>query len=215
MMKMLSTLAAVLCVAASAINANAGTVSLNSSKEIKLTDFPYEKGDWEVQGLAGAFWDLGIYSGQPKFDYALESIRLGYMVTGIVGNGCLRGNFEVLVEAMGGEFWKGPANYLVGGNLLFRWNFVQGPNAKLVPYVQIGGGGLYHDANTDSSVQKILGGNVEAMLTGGLGLRYHLNENWALDVEASYRHISDAGTTAHNLGLNSIGAQVGLSYFFH
>src|SRR5437868_231158 len=76
---------------------------------------------------------------------------------------------------MGGEFFEGPASYLIGGNLLVRWNFVQGPNPKWVPYIQIGGGSLYHDADTDA--QDILGSNIEAMAVGGLGLRYHLNEN--------------------------------------
>src|SRR5437868_10242981 len=79
---------------------------------------------------------------------------------------------------MGGEFFEGPASYLIGGNLLVRWNFVQGPNPKWVPYIQIGGGSLYHDADTDA--QDVLGSNVEAMAVGGLGLRYHLNEKWAV-----------------------------------
>jgi len=163
--------------------------------------------------LAGAFWDPGLYGdNRPRFDYALQSLRLGYVVTDLTGGGLFRGDLEFLVEATGGEFFEGPASYLVGGNLLVRWNFVQGPNPKWVPYIQIGGGGLYHDADTDA--QDVLGSNVEAMAVGGLGLRYHLNEKWAIVAEVTYRHISNASTTERNRGLNSVGGQLGVSYFF-
>ncbi len=63
---------------------------------------------------------------------------------------------------------------------------MQNPNPKWLPYIQIGGGGLYH-ANTGA--QDVLGSNIEAMLIGGLGLRYHLNEKWAVTEELTYRHI--------------------------
>ena len=66
---------------------------------------------------------------------------MGYVVTDLTGGGLFRGNFEFLLEAMSGEFFEGPASYLVGGNLLLRWSFVQNPNPKWIPYIQIGGGG--------------------------------------------------------------------------
>lgn len=174
---------------------------------------PYQKGAWEFQALAGSYLDLHVFKNQPRINYALESLRLGYMVTDLTGESFLRGNFEILLEAFGGETFTGPGNYLVGGDLLFRWNFVQNQDQKLVPYFQLGGGGLYNDIGRDKS-QFIFGGTGEFMLHAGLGLRYRLNEKWALDGEIGYRHISDADTTKHNLGLNSLGAQVGFSYFY-
>ena len=215
MMKKLIFLApAICCVATGALNANAGGVVMRPAKEITISNFPYEKGAWEVQLLAGAFWDPGLYGdSRPRFDYALQSLRLGYVVTDLTGGGLFRGDLEFLLEAMGGQFFEGPASYLIGGNLLVRWNFVHGPNPKWVPYIQIGGGGLYHDA--DTGAQDVLGSNIEAMAVGGLGLRYHLNEKWAIAAEVTYRHISNAGTTERNRGLNSAGGQLGVSYFFH
>ena len=201
-----------LCFAGGVSSAKAGTVAMRSSKEIALSNFPYEKGAFEFQALAGGFADLGIFSNQPRLDYALQSLRIGYMVTDPVFEGWCRGNFEFLLEASGGEFFSGPATYLVAGGIILRWNFVQHPGQKLVPYVQIGGAAVYHDA--DTSAQFLLGGNIEAFLQGGVGLRYHFNDNWALAVEAGYRHISNASTTQHNLGLNSVGGQIGFSYFF-
>lgn len=203
---------AIWCIAIGALNANAGVV-IPPSEAVTISNFPYEKGAWEDQLMAGAFWDPGLYYKRPRFDYALQSVRLGYVVTDLTGGGLFRGNFEVLLEAMGGEFFEGPASYLVGGNIFLRWNFVQNPNPKWIPYIQIGAGGVYHDANT--GVQDVLGSNIEAMLIGGLGLRYHLNEKWAVTEEITYRHISNASTTEGNRGLNSAGGELGVSYFFH
>jgi len=52
---------AICCVAIGALNANAGVVGMRSSREVAISNFPYEKGAWEVQLLAGAFWDPGLY----------------------------------------------------------------------------------------------------------------------------------------------------------
>jgi hypothetical protein len=165
--------------------------------------------------MAGAYWDLDIYNDQPTFDYVLESLRIGYMIINPTGHGLWHGNLEVLLDASGGEFFRGPADYLVGGNVLLRWNFLQVPKPKWVPYFQLGAGVLYHDArDVDTRPQAVLGSNFEAMLHAGIGIRYHLNRTWSIDGELGYRHISNASSTTHNLGLNSLGGQLGLSYFF-
>jgi hypothetical protein len=66
MMKKLILLApAICCVATGALNANAGVIVMHSSKEVTISNFPYEKGVWEVQLLAGAFWDPDLYDNQP------------------------------------------------------------------------------------------------------------------------------------------------------
>ena len=215
MPKILASLfAALACFAATTFRANAGPIS--GATDVKTeSESPYHAGGWEIQGMAGVFWDLELYSDKPTFDYVLESLRGGYMITNPTGHGLWRGNLELLLDASGGEFFRGPANYLVGGNVLLRWNFVQVPQPKWVPYFQLGAGGLYHDARpVDTRAQSILGSNVEAMLHAGFGIRRHLNERWSIDGELGYRHISNASTSEHNLGLNSLGGQLGLSYFF-
>ena len=202
------------CLAGTTFDANAGPISGATIAE-KVSESPYRQGAWEIQGMAGTYWDLEVYNMQPTFDYVLESLRIGYMVINPMGDGLGGGNFELLLEGVGGEFFRGPADYLVGGNFLFRWNFVQVPYPKWVPYFEIGAGGVYHNAgNVDTTHESILASNVEAMLHAGIGMRYHLNERWAIDGEFGYRHISDANTSKHNLGLNSLGGQLGASYFF-
>ena len=65
---------AIWCVATGALNANAGVAVMRPSNEMTISNVPYERGAWEVQLLAGAFWDAG--GNQTRFDYALQSLRL-------------------------------------------------------------------------------------------------------------------------------------------
>jgi hypothetical protein len=211
---MVVTLVATLACIAALFSANGGPVGTATTAQTAF-ESPYHTGGWEIQAMAGPFLDLEVYSDQPTFDYVLESLRLGYMITGPCGHGLWRGNLELLLDASGGEFWRGPVNYLIGGNVLLRWNFLQATQPRWVPYFQLGAGGLAHDGrDVDTRHQATLGSNIEAMLHAGLGMRYHLTERWSIDAEAGYRHISNANTSSHNRGLNSLGGQFGLSYFF-
>jgi hypothetical protein len=102
------------CLAAITFSATAGPPGEDLMTET-VCESPYQRGFWEIQAMAGAYWDLEDYNNQPTFDYVLESLGIGYMVINATGRGLWRGNFELLVDAVGGEFFRGPANYLVGG----------------------------------------------------------------------------------------------------
>lgn len=213
MKKLLVTFTTVtIFIAAFAHDASAGAASFRATKQVVSSDFPYEKGAMEIQAMAGAYWSLNNFGGQPTINYALENVRLGWMVCSPIGSGCLRGNGEVLLGVFGSEVVTGPGNYMIGGELIFRYNFVQ-PGAKWVPYVQLGGGGLYNNIYKNQA-QNLIGGPGEFMLTAGFGVRYHLSEKWALSAEFGYRHISNADIYDRNLGLNSLGGQIGVSRFF-
>ena len=209
---LLSFTAVTIFLAAFAHDASAGAASFRATKQVAPSDFPYEKGAMEVQAMAGVYLALHNFGGQPMINYALEDMRLGLMVCSPSGSGCLRGNGEVLLGVFGSEVVSGPGTYMVGGELLFRYNFVQ-PGAKWVPYAQLGGGGLYNNIYRNQS-QNLIGGPGEFMLTAGFGVRYHLSEKWSLSAEFGYRHVSNASIYRRNLGLNSLGGQFGVSRFF-
>jgi predicted porin len=128
------------------------------------------------------------------------------------GSGFFRGNFEFLIEADGALDVQGPKTGAVGGNLVFRYNFVQ-PGSKWAPYVQLQGGGVYNDIAHDP-YQHLIGRDEEFFLGVGVGVRYFLNPRTALTVEIDYRHNSDANTANRNIGLNSVGGMLGVSVFF-
>ena len=124
----------------------------------------------------------------------------------------MRGNFEFLAEVFGGGVFNGPGNALCGGVLWLRYNWVQ-PDAWLVPYLQIGAGGLWNDAYHDRS-QRAIGEAFEFNLQANLGFRLMLNPRWAIAIEGGYLHVSNAGLANRNMGVDSLGGRVGMSYFF-
>ena len=149
---------------------------------------------------------------RPQLNDADVSARLGWMINNPTGGGIWRGNIELLAEVFGGAVVKGPGDALVGTTLLLRRNMIF-RGARLVPYYQIGGGGVYSDAHEDRA-QHILGSPLLFDVQGGLGARYLLSPKCALYLELDWRHISNAGLAERNVGLNSVVGWLGASCFF-
>jgi hypothetical protein len=169
----------------------------------------------EVEISGGAFGSIGT-KGTPKrpdVGYAIGEIRAGWMVTTPSGDGFLRGNLEILAGVFGGGIFCGPGDGLVGADLYFRYNFVQ-PESKIVPFIQVGGGGVYSDAANDDPVQRNIGSDWSFVLEAEIGIRYHLKKNLAITTGVEYRHISNASTADRNQGLNSLGGLIGISLFY-
>jgi hypothetical protein len=187
---------------------------LEAGYEIKevaqpVLETPFDKGKFEWQSASGAYFSVGD-SHRPTLNYSTTALRLGVMLHSPDGNGILRGNCEFLVQAIGGSVFDGPGDYFVGGTLIFRYNFVQ-PGAHWVPFIQIGAGMVYNDIYLDET-QRLLGQAWEFDLEAALGIRYFFNDRWSANLEGGYRHISNADQADRNVGLNSVGATVGLGY---
>ena len=173
----------------------------------------FARGAHELQIAAGTFLSAGNYSPtRPRLNDVDLGVRLGWMLSDPSGSGCLRGNYEFLVEGFGAAIVLGPGDVLAGLTLQLRYNFVQ-PSAKWVPYFQIGAGGIYTNADNEHP-QRLLGSSFEFNLQSGFGTRYFCTDRCAVFVEADYRHLSNAGLATRNAGLNSIGVWVGGSFFF-
>ena len=174
---------------------------------------PFDRGTWEMEGGAGYFGSFSSTSSKRvTINYQLEDIRLGWMYDSPRHSGIFRGNNEFLLEMFGGPVTKGPGNFLAGGSVLWRYNFVQ-PDARLVPYIQLGAGALGNDIYK-SRAQREVGENFEFALRGDVGLKYLINDRWAVSAEAGYRHISNADLASRNQGLNSLGGLMQISYSF-
>jgi lipid A 3-O-deacylase len=174
---------------------------------------PFAKGSKEFQDVLGGFRSFKTKdSDRPSIDYAIDSVRLGIMLNDPYDAGLLSGNFEVLGEVFGGAIVQGPGDVLTGATLVFRYNFVQ-PNARIIPYFQVGGGGVYTNVGEEES-RGIISLPVEFNLQGTAGIRYMLNDRWSLVFEGGYRHISNAGIKLPNIGLDSVGGNVGFGFSF-
>ena len=170
---------------------------------------------WEFQAVTGPFFSQQpTHSARPNFDYELTALRIGFMADTPRGHGFFRGNDEFMLEAQGSAIFQGPGSAMGGASLLYRRNFVQ-PNAWILPYFTAGLGGLYSDIYHDR-VQRAIGGPFQFNLEAAIGVRIPIGHprRCAIDLEASYRHISDASITSRNDGIDSVGGAVGLSFFF-
>jgi hypothetical protein len=173
---------------------------------------PFDKGRMELQVGATGYFSFNNSGSRPEVNDVGGLVRLGWMLGDVAGDGFLRGNFEFLIEASASGIVDGPGDVLASGVLLLRYNFVQ-PDSKFVPYFQLGGGGTYSDMHEDET-QRLIGSEWSFNLQAGFGLRYLWSDRCALFLEANYRHISNADTADRNVGLNSVGAVVGVSMFF-
>ncbi len=178
-------------------------------------DNPFARGTKEFQELAGGFRYFQFSdtkNDHPSVDYVINTLRLGVMLNDPHGSGLFAGNFEFLGEIFGGGIVQGPGDAIAGGTLIFRYNFVQ-PQARFVPYFQIGAGGVYTDIDERKSFGEV-SLPVEFNLQGIAGLRYFLNDRWSLVGEVGYRHISNAGIHLPNVGIDSVGGNVGIGFSF-
>jgi hypothetical protein len=177
-------------------------VPMTEAKETVL-ESPFDKGKLELQVGTGVFSSFQrTTETRPGFTDIDAGLRLGTMLSSPSGEGILRGNCEFLVEGYGAALVEGPRTGYAGVTLV-QW----------VPYFQLQAGGIYNDIYHDQP-QRVFGRAIEFDLGGGFGMRYLFSNRCGLFFEADYRHISDAGTSARNLGLNSIGGLLGVDLFF-
>ena len=174
---------------------------------------PFARGAMEFQSVTGLFYffDRGDNNG-PSIDLAVESIRVGRMLTSPHGSGFFAGNYEFLGEIFGGGIFQGPGTVEAGATLFIRYNFIQ-PHAHVVPYMQIGAGGIYTDISERES-RGLVSLPVEFNLQGTGGLRFLLNRRCSFLLEAGYRHISNASIKLPNRGVDSVGGAAGFGFSF-
>ena len=164
--------------------------------------------------MVGAFFlfDRGGNE-RPSVDYILNSARVGYMVTNPFFSGIPRGNIELLGEVFGGPIIYGPGDVAAGFTVAARYNFVQ-PGWRVVPYLQAGVGAAYTDIAEGSAAGDAVSQSVNFNLQAIGGVQFLLNSRWSLNAEASYRHISNAGLSDPNYGIDQLGGALGFGFAF-
>jgi lipid A 3-O-deacylase len=164
-------------------------------------DGAHELQVWTGGGHAvnGSTSDTGVWN---------AGLRYGWILTRPRGPGFLSGRFEYTIDAVPAflVFQRADTAYGVGVNPLgLKWDFAT--RGRIVPYVDLGGGLLFtnHEVpSRTSAVNFTPGGAVGAHFLGN-------DHNWS--VELRYMHISNAGLSRSNPGINSIQVRVGLGAF--
>jgi hypothetical protein len=158
----------------------------------------------EAGGAAG----VSIFGSQQRHDLALLSLSYGRMLGSVVGEGhWWRGNWELRGELFGGAQFSPETDWLIGLTPHLRYNFATG--CRWIPFVD-GGAGV-----TATGIgPPDLSNTFEFNLQVGGGVHYFLRDNLALTIEARYLHMSCAGLSQPNTGLNAFMGFIGLTWFF-
>lgn len=190
-------------------------IKTSSAQEPPPTEEHFSADDLFGHGRCEASFTSGILfspflatHNRPVINYTMTEVQFGYMPTGFKDSGFFRGNLEVAGDAFGSAIVNGPGSYISGVTIWGRYNFVR-PRSRFIPYVQAGLGLTSTDID-----RHIVGQPFNFNLNLGVGCRYFVAPKWSLNVEYRYQHISNANTAQNNIGINSNGPILGLSYLF-
>ena len=156
------------------------------------------RGAVEWTAAAGVARGVAVLQSAGGQRYALPAIAWGRVLTDVRGPGWMRGRFEWVVELapLFAEWSGGGARGAGVVPLGWRWNLE--PRARLLPYLEVGGGALWTSeavpaGTTGSNFMTHAGGGVRLVGSGGHG------------VIVGYRlhHISNGNRIAQNPGVNA------------
>jgi hypothetical protein len=163
-----------------------------------------QKGAWDF-----GFWTQGGHSvsgGVTNTSAFDAGLRIGKVLTGQHGNGWLRGNLEYAADIIPIYVLPGPVNTAYGGAInpfIMKWNFTGG--RTLAPYVELGGGVLFTNTEVPFGTS-----NINFMPQVGVGMHIFTREKRSVTLDFKYVHISNAGMSVPNPGINTL--QFGIGY---
>src|ERR1700690_3580108 len=135
-------------------------------------------------------------------------VRYGWILTQPHLPGFLSGRFELAVDAVPAfvVFQRANTAYGAGVNPVgFKWIFAT--RGHVAPFLELNGGTLFTTHNVPTGTSSI------NFTTGAaLGMYFLKDHAWSLDVR--YMHISNAGLTVPNPGLNTVQVRLGFGKFF-
>ncbi len=156
---------------------------------------------WTAGGhsVDGGGHHVGIWNG---------GFRYGWVLTEEHGPGILRGRFEYAVDAVPLYVIFQPSGPVYGAGVnpfALKWLFTSG--RRINPYFDLGGGVLFTSSDIPAGISRI---NFASGPAIGVNVR-HGKAHWSLEVR--WLHISDAGLTDENPGINTIQVRAGLGWF--
>lgn len=164
------------------------------------------EGSHEVQvwtggghGLNGSTSDTGVWN---------VGARYGWILTGPVGPGFLRGRFEYAVDVVPifDVFQRtGVAEGFGLNPFALKWILV--PRHNAAPYLDLGGGTLFTTDKTPPGTSR-----VNFTTSGALGVHF-LRHKYTWSMEMRFMHISNAGLTVPNPGINTLQVRLGFGLF--
>jgi hypothetical protein len=169
--------------------------------------------------LDGQPWDFGFWAGGgfsvpggTKDTHTVNGgARLGKVLTDDHFGSFMHGNFEWSADLIPLYYIWQPASAQNAYGAAFnpvnlKWNFTSATSA--VPYLELGGGVLFtsHAVPLNTS-------HVNFITHAALGFQFFNTERRAFTAAVRYEHISNAGLTVPNPGVNTVQFTLGLNWF--
>jgi lipid A 3-O-deacylase len=152
---------------------------------------------------------IGILGGKQRHDLTFASLSYGNMLGSVKGEGrWYRGNWELRGELFGDAQFSPTDEWLVGLTPHLRYNFATG--TRWIPFADLGAGVSATSIGSPDLSHHYFEFNLQAIT----GVRWFIKDTIALSIEARYIHISCAGLSTPNQGLNNVNGMVGISWFF-
>ncbi len=134
--------------------------------------------------------------------------RYGWILTDPHGPGFLNGRFELALDAVPAfaVFQRANTAYGAGVNpVALKWIFAT--RRHVAPFLELNGGTLFttHEVPSGTSTVNFTSG-------AAFGLYFLKQRAWSVDVR--YMHISNAGLTVPNPGVNTVQVRLGFGKFF-
>ena len=165
-----------------------------------------EAGGHELQ-----FWTVGGHGTngiEQHTSVFLAGARYGWILTGLHGPGFLRGQFEYAVDAIPAFVVFQPTSTAYGVGLdpfAMVWNFQK--HGRIVPYAELSGGALFTNTQVPAGTSRI-----NFTSDGGMGIHFLMAKlKWNADIR--FMHISNAGLSAINPGINTVQLRLGIGMF--
>ncbi len=180
-------------------------VSETHAEEEKAVGLHNATSHWTFLGGYGATHP-GFGDTRTKVENVDLILQYGYFLSEEVGKSWYRGRHEILIEIPFSAVYHPKSAIMTGMNFLACWDFTT--SEKIVPYVFAGGGFVYTNLNIPG-----LGTEFNGNYQGGLGLRYFIDKQTAIEFNYRLHHISNANTANPNEPLNSSKILFGISFF--
>lgn len=135
-------------------------------------------------------------------------VRYGWILTAPHGPSFLNGRFEVAVDAVPAflVFQRDNTAFGAGVNpVVLKWLFSS--RGHIAPYLELNGGTLFTNHEVPSGTSTI-------NFTTGAALGAHFLGERAWSVDVRYLHISNAGLSVPNPGVNTLQVRLGFGKFF-
>ena len=160
--------------------------------------------EWQVW-TGGGHGINGSQSGTGVWNLGL---RYGLILTSPQGPGFLRGQLEYAFDVVPAWAIVQKTNTAYGGGVNpFAFKWILSSRKKVKPFFEIEGGTLFTNKDVPEGTSQI-----NFTTSGGFGAHF-LGEKHNFSAEVRFQHISNAGMSNPNPGINTIQVRIGFGAF--